>query len=181
MAIFGAGGVGSCAINAAAICGCIPIIAIDVSWTKLELAKAMGATHFINAEEKCPIEEIKGICPDGVDFAIEATGKPYVMSQALYSVRNQGGTAIIVGNARFGDRVHLDPSQFNLGKRVMGTWGGDSQPDRDYPRYARLLKTGRLNIQPLISKTYRLSEINDAIDDLEAGRLARPIIDMAEE
>lgn len=181
IAIFGTGGVGLCAVSGATIAGCVPIIAVDILDDKLELAKEMGATHCINAAKTDPVEEIKRLCPTGTDFAIEASGRPDVMLQALYSVRNQGGAAVIVGNARHGERIRLDPFQLNLGKRLLGTWGGDSQPDKDYPRYAKLLSAGKLNIQPLMSRTYTLSEINDAIDDLEAGRVARPIIDMAME
>lgn len=179
MAIFGTGGIGLCAILGAVIVGCTPIIAIDIQQEKLKLAGQMGATHCIHASGVDAVEEVKRICPGGVDFAIEATGRPQVMLQALHSVRSQGGIAVIVGNARHGERLELDPSELNLGKRLLGTWGGDNWPDRDYPRYCKLLSAGKLNLSPMLSRTYRLSEINDAIDALEAGRVTRPLIDMA--
>lgn len=179
MAIFGSGGVGLCAIAAAAIAGCAPVIALDLREDKLELAKRMGATHCVYAAGADSVERIRRICPGGVDFAIEAVGRPEVMLQALQSVRGQGGTAVIVGNARYGERVEIDPREFNLGKRLLGTWGGDTWPDRDYPRYCRLLSFGKLNLEPMLAQCYRLSEINDAIDDLEAGKAVRPLIDMA--
>ena len=178
MAIFGTGGIGLCAVAGAAIAGCTPITAVDIRQDKLKLAGQMGATHCVHAAEVDPVEEVKRICPGGVDFAIEASGRPEVMLQALYSVRNQGGVAVVVGNARHGERVELDPKQLNLGKQLRGTWGGDNCPDRDFPRYCKLLSFGKLNIEPLLSKTYSLSEINDAIDDLEAGKVARPLIDL---
>ena len=181
IAIFGIGGIGSCAVAAAAIAGCKMIIAIDLRRDKLELATQMGATHCVEAGATDPVAEILRLCPGGVDFAIEATGRPPVMQQALQSVRNQGGAAVIVGNARFGERLDLDPRQLNMGKRLLGTWGGDNIPDRDFPRYCQLLEDGRLNLAPLMSKTYSLNGINEAIDDLEAGKVARPIIDMARE
>jgi S-(hydroxymethyl)glutathione dehydrogenase/alcohol dehydrogenase len=121
------------------------------------------------------------LCPGGVDFAVEATGRPPVMQQALASVRTQGGTAVIVGNARFGERLELDPQQLNQGKRLLGTWGGDNWPDRDYPRYGKLLAAQKLNLDPLLSRTYALGEINDALLDLEQGGAARPLIDMTRE
>jgi S-(hydroxymethyl)glutathione dehydrogenase/alcohol dehydrogenase len=65
-----------------------------------------------------------------------------------------------------------------LGKKLLGTWGGDNWPDRDYPRYCKLLTSGKLNLDPMLSKVYRLGDINQAIDDLEAGKAARPLIDM---
>jgi len=148
----------------------------DERW---DLAKQMGATHWVHPAEVDPVEEINRICPGGVDFAIEASGRPKVMLQALYSVRNQGGVAVVVGNARHGERIDLDPRQLNKGKQLRGTWGGDNWPDRDFPRYGKLLSSGKLNLEPLLSKTYRLSEINEAIDDLEVGKVTRPLIDMA--
>ncbi|MBC8232346.1 zinc-binding dehydrogenase [bacterium] len=178
MAIFGTGGIGLCAVAGAAIAGCTPIIAVDIRQDKLDLAGQMGATYLVHATEVSPVEEINRICPGGVDFAIEASGRPQVMLQALYSVRNQGGIAVVIGNARHGEQVELDPKQLNLGKQLRGTWGGDNWPDRDFPRYCKLLSSGKLNIEPLLSKTYSLSQINEAIDDLEAGKVARPLIDM---
>lgn len=181
MAIFGVGGIGICAVAGVAIAGCTPIIAVDVRQDKLELAKQMGATHRVHVAEVDPVEEIHRICTGGVDFAIEASGRPEVMVQALYSVRSQGGVAVVIGNAPHGERITLDPRQFNLGKRLLGTWGGDNWPDRDFPRYCKLLSFGKLDIKPMLLKTYRLSEINDAGDDLEAGKVVRPLIDMAME
>lgn len=181
MAIFGSGGVGLCAVAGAAIAGCTPIIAIDVRPDKLRLAQQMGATHFVHASEVDPVKEVRRICPGGVDLAVEASGRPEVMRQALQSVRNHGGVAVIIGNARHGERLELDPKQLNLGKQLRGTWGGDNWPDRDFPRYCKLVEAGKLDLEVLQSETYSLNQINDAIDDLEAGTVARPLIDMTME
>lgn len=178
IAIFGSGGIGLSAIAGAAVAGCMPIIAIDRLDSKLEIAHIMGATHFINVTHLDPVEEIKRLLPGGVDFAIEATGLPQVMRQAMLSVRNQGGTAVVIGNAHFGSTFEVDPLQFNLGKRIFGTWGGDNVPDRDYPRYSKLMTAGKLKFQAMTDKSYRLEEINQAIDDLEDGKVIRPIIQM---
>jgi S-(hydroxymethyl)glutathione dehydrogenase/alcohol dehydrogenase len=178
LAVFGTGGVGLCAVAGAAVAGCTPVIAIDLRPDKLELARQVGATHTICAADTDPVAELMRLCPGGVDFAVEATGRPPVMRQALASVRSQGGTAVIVGNARHGERLELDPQQLNQGKRLLGTWGGDNWPDRDYPRYGKLLAAQKLNLDPLLSRTYALGEINDALLDLEQGGAARPLIDM---
>lgn len=178
IAIFGAGGIGLCAIAGAKIAECKPIIAIDIKKEKLELAKKFGASHCINALELNPVEEINNICHGGLDFAIESSGTPKVMLQAIHSVRNQGGAVVIVGNARFGEVLNLDPKQFNLGKKMLGTWGGDNNPDTDFIRYIELIASGKLNVKPLISDTYKLTEINEAIDDLEEGKVLRPLIEM---
>ncbi len=180
LAVLGAGGIGLCAVAGAAASGCLPVIAIDVNPDKLELAKRLGATHVLAADENTA-KAVNEICPGGVDFAIEATGNPQVMNLALNLVRNQGGVAVVVGNAHAGQLLSLDPKLFNLGRSLKGTWGGDSQPDRDYPRYARLMAAGRLDLSPLLGRTYALGQINQALDDLEAGRVARPLIDMNRE
>lgn len=178
LAVFGAGGIGLCALAAGAIAGCTPIVAVDIQECKLTLAKQMGASHCVNAGAGAVLEEIERICPGGVDFAIEATGRPDVMVQALSSVRSQGGVAVVIGNARHGERLELDPRQLNLGKRLLGTWGGDNWPDRDFPRYGKLLRAGKLDLAPTMVEPYALSDVNRALDDLEAGRTVRPLIGM---
>lgn len=179
VAVFGAGGVGISAILGAVVSGCVPVIAVDINPDKLALAKQMGATHVVNAKDGDPAKAIAEIVAGGVDFAVEATGVPAVMLQALQAVRQQGGRAVVCGNAHAGTTVDIDPRLFNAGKSLMGTWGGDSVPERDYPRYARLLMAGKLNVEPLLSRPYKLADINAALDDLEAGRVGRPLIDMS--
>jgi len=178
VAVFGVGGIGACAVAAAALSGCSPVIAVDVNPDKLGLARRLGATHTINSKTADPVAEVLKVCQGGSDFAIEATGLAPVMRQALACVRNQGGTAVVIGNARFGTTLELDPREFNMGKRLLGTWGGDNVPDRDYPRYCKLLSVGRLNLEPLLSKSYTLTDVNAALDDLEQGKAARPLLDI---
>jgi S-(hydroxymethyl)glutathione dehydrogenase/alcohol dehydrogenase len=96
IAIFGTGGVGLCALMGGVISGCTPIIAVDINPDKLKLAQQIGATHCINPTEVDAVAEIARICPGGVDFAIEASGRPAVMLQALSGVRQQGGVAVVV-------------------------------------------------------------------------------------
>ena len=178
LVVFGVGGIGNCAVAAASASGCVPVIAVDINPDKLELAKKFGATHTIDSKKSDAVAEIQKIVKGGVDFAIEATGVPAVMRQALACVRQQGGTAVVIGNAKFGDKLEFDPRELNMGKRLLGTWGGDNVPDRDYPRYARLMASGKLDLEPLLTKSYALSEVNAALDDLEQGRAARPLIQM---
>ncbi len=177
--VFGTGGIGLAAVAAAAVAGCYPIVGVDLLPAKLDLARRMGATHTVAAGGPGVIDEVLGVCRGGADIAIEASGRPAVMQQALAAVRPQGGTAVIVGNAHHGESLVIDPRELNQGKRLLGTWGGDSRPDRDYPRYARLMAAGRLDVSPLFSNSYGLTAINAALDDLEGGRVARPLIDLA--
>jgi S-(hydroxymethyl)glutathione dehydrogenase/alcohol dehydrogenase len=178
VAVFGTGGIGLNACMGAAFAGAMPIIAIDPSAERRRLATSFGATHVIDPTETDVLAEIRKIVPGGVDAAIEATGIPAVMAQALNATRSQGGRAVVIGNAKHGSSLTLDPSVFNQGKSLHGTWGGDSVPDRDYSRYGRLLASGRFDARALLSAPYSLARANDALTDLAAGRVGRPLIDM---
>jgi S-(hydroxymethyl)glutathione dehydrogenase/alcohol dehydrogenase len=178
VAVLGAGGVGLCAIAAAAHARAKVIIAIDLRADRLEAARVLGASHLINASDENVLDQVKAVAPGGVDAAIEATGRPAVMRQALAMARPRGGRAVIVGNARYGESLEVDPRELNQGKRLLGSWGGDNDPDADFPAYAGLLASGRIDLAPLRSLPYRLEDVNQALDDLESGRVIRPLIDM---
>jgi S-(hydroxymethyl)glutathione dehydrogenase/alcohol dehydrogenase len=177
--VFGVGGIGLSAIAGAALAGATPVIAVDVQPAKLEIARAMGATDTVLASAEGPLAALRERLAGGADVAIEASGRTSVMADALASVRAQGGTAVVVGNAPFGDVLQVDPRELNQGKRLLGTWGGDNVPERDFPRYARLITGGRLRLDPLIGRRYSLAQVNEALDDLEGGRVARPMLELA--
>ena len=181
IAVFGAGGVGLCAVIGAGLAGAYPVIAVDINPTKLALARQLGASHALEPAADGGVEDLVREAAGGfLDVAIEATGLPALMAAALRLVKPQGGRAVIVGNAHHGQALTLDPGQLNQGKSLLGTWGGDSLPERDTPRYAKLLAAGRITVEALLGESYRLAEINRALDDLEAGAAFRPVIDMAE-
>jgi S-(hydroxymethyl)glutathione dehydrogenase / alcohol dehydrogenase len=177
VAVFGTGGIGLNALMAASLAGAMPLIGIDPNPTRRALAKIYGATHVLDSASDV-IAEIKKIIPQGVDLAAESSGIPAVMEQAVNSTRQQGGRAVVIGNARHGTVLSLNPSVFNQGKSLLGTWGGDSVPDRDYGRYARLLNSNRFPVRDLLSKPYKLAEADQALADLAAGKVGRPLIDM---
>jgi S-(hydroxymethyl)glutathione dehydrogenase/alcohol dehydrogenase len=177
--IFGTGGVGLSAIAGMVIAGCTPILAVDVVPERLELARRVGATHAVNAASTDPVQEIMKVCPGGVDLAVEASGRPAVMRQALAAVRSQGGIAVIVGNAREGETLAVDPKQLNQGKQLRGTWGGDNWPDRDYPRYCKLLQCGRIDLTPVMAEPVPLEQVNEAVEMLERGMVGRPLLRLA--
>ena len=80
------------------------------------------------------------------------------------------------GNAEHGKTIRLNPFSLISGKRIAGSWGGESRPDSDIPRYAALFSAGRLPLSQLITAEYRLADINQAFDDLEGGRVARALV-----
>jgi S-(hydroxymethyl)glutathione dehydrogenase/alcohol dehydrogenase len=178
VAVFGTGGIGLNALMAAALAGAMPVIGIDPNPTRRALAKLFGATHVIDAASDAGAE-IKKIVPQGVDLAVESSGIPTVMEQAVNATRQQGGRAVVIGNAKHGAALTLNPGVFNQGKSLLGTWGGDSVPDRDYGRYGRLLSSGRFPVRDLLSKPYSLARADQALQDLAAGKVGRPLIDMS--
>lgn len=179
VAVFGTGGIGLNALMAAALAGAMPIIGVDPNPTRRALAKIYGATHVIDPTEGDVITTIRKIVPQGVDLAVESSGVPTVMDQAVNATRQQGGRAVVIGNARHGASLSINPGVFNQGKSLLGTWGGDSVPDRDYGRFGRLLGSNRFPVRDLLSKPYSLAQADQALQDLAAGKVGRPLIDMS--
>jgi S-(hydroxymethyl)glutathione dehydrogenase/alcohol dehydrogenase len=179
LAVFGVGGIGISAVMAACALKASKIIAIDVLEDKLELARELGATHTINAAT----ENVASIVSDitdgtGVDFAIEAAGKKEVIESAFQSVRNGGGKCIVAGNPPHGTHFEIDPFDLIRGKMLVGSWGGGTNPDTDFPRYISMYSENQLPLEKLLGKEYELEDINRALSDLEDGRVLRPLIKM---
>lgn len=180
VAVFGAGGIGLSAILASSLLHAAPLIAVDVVDQKLEDARKSGATYTINAKLQDPLTAIRELTGGrGVDYAVECAGRVETMEAACKAVRDGGGLCVLAGNLPHGETIRIDPMDLIRGKRVVGTWGGESQPDRDIPLYARWFRAGRLPLAQLISREYPLEKINAALEDLEQGRVARALVNMA--
>lgn len=179
VAVFGTGGVGLNACAAAVIGGAATVVAVDPDPGRRAMAARLGAGHVVDPATCDAVAAIRAILPAGVDLAIEATGLPEVMQQALAATRPRGGRAVLVGNARHGRLLTLDPAAFNQGRSLLGTWGGDCQPATDFPRFAGMLASARFPFASLLSTPYRLAAINQALDDLASARSGRPVIAMA--
>jgi Zn-dependent alcohol dehydrogenase len=177
VAVFGAGGIGLCAISAAAIVGAHPVIAVDINQQKLDFARRFGATHVVNAQEVDPVEGIRKLTDGGVDFAIDAVGLPQTQEQILravrpgFSGRNKGGTALLIGITPPNAKAILDTGLFVGSRSFTRTSGGDCRPDRDFPTFIRWYREGKLKLDELITNRYKLEQINDAVDDLAHGRI----------
>jgi Zn-dependent alcohol dehydrogenase len=176
VAVFGAGGVGLCAIAAAHMVGAYPIIAVDLSDDKLEFAKRFGATHGVNATSGDPVEAIHELSGGGVDYAIDAIGAARTQEQILYAARpggiglKKGGTACLVGAAQEPGRIDLEELRITQ-RTYTGTRGSLCRPDRDFPTFVRWYQRGQLNLDDLVTQRYTLDQINDAVADLTAGRI----------
>ncbi len=179
IALFGLGGIGMSALMTTALYDFQTVIAIEVSEEKLALARDFGADVTINAKAVDPVDEIKRLTNGrGVDYTVEASGLCSVIEAAFEVTRPSGGLCIFASHPRHGEKIRLDPHDLIRGKQIRGTWGGASNPDADIPKFAALYREGRLPLEKLITKRYTLDGINDAIDDLEQGRVGRPIIEI---
>ena len=183
VAVFGAGGIGLCAIAAAAIVDAHPIVVADVSAEKLAFARRFGATHAVDARSVDAIKAIQDLSGGGVDYAVDAVGLPQTQEQILRAVRmgyaglNRGGTALLIGITPPGAKAILDTSLFIGNRSFTRTSGGDCRPDRDFPLFVRWYREGKLKLNDLVTHRYTLDQINAAVDDLEHGRiLGRGII-----
>jgi Zn-dependent alcohol dehydrogenase len=189
VAIFGVGGVGLSAVVGARVAGANPIIAVDLDDEKLEFARRFGATHGINAGRENPVEAIHALTVrdgaftifqtpvSGVDFAFDCIGIRTTMEQIVPACRTghfgarDGGTAVLVG-------VPSTPVELNAidvllhEKHFIGSIGGSCAPDRDFPRFLEWLETGELDLAAMVTRRYRLEQINEATDALGRGAIA---------
>lgn len=176
VAILGCGGVGLAAINAAAIAGAGRVIAIDRVPAKLELARRMGATDLINADEVDSVAAVKELTKVGVHHALEVIGLKSTIEQAFAMLR-RGGTATIVGIPRPGTPIELDSFEFAGEKKIQGSLMGSNQFPVDVPRFVELYLQGKLKIDELISERIELEQINEGFDRLRSAEiLGRSVI-----
>lgn len=179
IAIFGLGGIGMSALIGAKLMYASEIIAIDVMEDKLNLAQKLGATHTINAKENNVFEKVMQFTANqGVDYSVEAAGHPQAMEQAFKIIKNSSGLCVIAGNLQHNQTIQINPYELILGKKIIGTWGGESQIDRDVLLYSKLLKESKINLAPLISHEYKLTQINEAMNLLNEGKSIRCLINL---
>ncbi len=177
VAVIGAGGIGLCAIAAAAIVAAYPIIAVDVNPDKLAFARRFGATHVIHGNDVETVQAIKDLTGGGTDYAIDAVGLPQTQEQILRAVRpgysgmNRGGTALLIGITPPDAKATLDTSLFAGNRSFTRTSGGDCKPERDFPIFLRWYREDKLKLDELITNRYKLEQINQAVEDLEHGRI----------
>ena len=175
--VMGLGGVGLSALLALHHFNIRTIIAMDIEGNKLQLAKELGATHtFLSTEEG--MGEFYQAFPEGVDFAIESAGLCKTIERA-FDCLNQTGLCLFASHPPSGEKIQLDPHDLISGKRIQGSWGGASQPDKDIPIIAEIINRYHLPVEKLLSGNYSLQQINKALDDLKSRKITRALIDMS--
>ena len=175
-AVFGAGGIGLNIIQGAALSGANPIIAVDISSAKMEIAREFGATHAIMSDESA-VARIKELTSGrGVDCAFEALGLPSLQERAFAAVR-PGGQLTLVGTAPADSSANLPGAIITRAEKVVrGSSYGSVNPRRDIPALLDLYLAGMLKLDELITRRYRLEQINEAYADMLSGDVARGVI-----
>jgi S-(hydroxymethyl)glutathione dehydrogenase/alcohol dehydrogenase len=176
VAIFGAGGVGMSMVLGARLVGAARIIVVDSVASKGEQARALGATHFVPAGADAPaaIRALTG--GRGADYAFEAVGLPAVQEACLDAAR-PGGMIVLAGLAPMGTNTNLPGAVLTRQeKTVKGSYYGSAHPPRDFPLLASLYLDGLLDLDSLITRSYRLEEINSAYAEMLAGRVVRSVV-----
>ena len=179
VAIVGLGGIGLNAIIGARLAGANEIIALDINENKFDIAKELGATAVFNSKDEDIVEKIKTYVDGGVEYAFETAGATPAMETA-YAITKRGGTTVTTGLPDPSQQFAFPQVTLAAEERtIKGSYVGSCVPDRDIPRFTNLYQKGQLNIDPLISKTLTLDEINEGFDELANGDAGRIIIKMS--
>jgi S-(hydroxymethyl)glutathione dehydrogenase/alcohol dehydrogenase len=175
VAILGCGGIGLNCIQGAVLAGARRIIAIDQQPAKLAMASKFGATDLVNARDCDPVEQVRDMTLGGVEYSFEAIGLKTTTEQA-WSMLRAGGTATVIGMIPIGAKIEIPGVQFLEEKRIQGCMMGSGQFRIDMPRYVDMYLKGKLNLDELISQRIRLDQVQEGLDELKRGELARSVI-----
>jgi len=178
VAVVGCGGVGLNVVQGARIAGATTIVAVDVSESKLALARRLGATETVDASGADPVAAVRDLTGErGADTAFEVIGLGPTIDQTIAMTR-RGGQAVLVGLPALDVSVTL-PAMLGIilaERTIKGCWYGSSSVQRDVPRLVELYRSGELQVEPLVSDRIGLADVNPALERLQAGQVARSVI-----
>lgn len=173
IAVFGTGGVGLSAVMAAKLVGARRIVAIDVNRERLELARELGATDCICADEDGVAGKVRAVTGRGVDFSFNTTTVPEVHSWALESLAMNGTAGFVAAPRR-----EWAPKMFAMlagGKQLRGILGGDAHPGLFLPKLVDYWRQGRFPFDRLLT-FYPFAEIDRAFADTRSGKAIKPVL-----
>lgn len=179
VAVFGLGGIGLSVVQGAVMAKAARIIAIDMNPTKWEMAKALGATDFVNPKDyDRPLQQvIVDLTDGGVDYSFECIGNVDVMRSALECCHKGWGESIIIGVAGAGKEISTRPFQLVTGRVWRGCAFGGVKGRSQLPGYVDRYLNGEIKIDPMISVVMGLEKINEAFDLMHAGKTIRSVIE----
>jgi S-(hydroxymethyl)glutathione dehydrogenase/alcohol dehydrogenase len=176
--VFGCGGVGMSVIQGARIAGAAEIVAVDRVESKFDQARAFGATHTVTPGQLTSVgDAIHGGL--GFDYAFECVGMPQTIRDAFDATR-RGGSVTIVGAGSFEAMVEFSAFElFYFERKMMGTVYGSSDVRRDCPKLLRLWRSGRLDLESMVSRRLGIDEINEGMRALAAGEVVRQVVEFS--
>ncbi|MCO4837798.1 MAG: S-(hydroxymethyl)glutathione dehydrogenase/class III alcohol dehydrogenase [Oceanospirillaceae bacterium] len=178
VAVFGLGGIGLSVVQGAVMAGAGRIVVIDINEDKFEMAKMLGATDCINPKNyTAPIQEvIVDLTDGGVDFSFECIGNVDVMRSALECCHKGWGESIIIGVAGAGQEITTRPFQLVTGRVWRGSAFGGVKGRTQLPDYVERYMQGEIKIDPMVTHTMGLDDINKAFDLMHNGESIRSVI-----
>jgi S-(hydroxymethyl)glutathione dehydrogenase/alcohol dehydrogenase len=176
--VFGLGGIGLNVIQGARLVGANRIIGVDLNPARKPLGERFGMTDFVNPSEVEDdlVAHLVELTGGGADYSFECIGNVNTMRQALECCHKGWGESIIVGVAGAGQEIATRPFQLVTGRVWRGTAFGGAKGRTDVPRIVDWYMDGKIEIDPLITHTMRLGEINKAFDLMHAGESIRSVV-----
>lgn len=178
VAVFGLGGIGLSVVQGAVMAKAERIICIDINTDKFEMAKLLGATDAINPKDyDKPIQEVVvDLTNGGVDYSFECIGNVDVMRSALECCHKGWGESVIIGVAGAGQEISTRPFQLVTGRVWRGTAFGGVKGRSQLPDYVERYLAGEIQIDPMVTHTMGLNDINQAFDLMHEGKSIRSVI-----
>lgn len=177
VAVFGLGGIGLNVIQGARMVGADRIIGIDINPAREKLGRDFGLTDFINPNEIENITEaIVDLTDGGVDYSFECIGNVNIMRNALECCHKGWGESYIIGVAGAGQEIATRPFQLVTGRSWKGTAFGGARGRTDVPKIVDWYMDGKIQIDPLITHTMPLEEINNAFTMMHSGESIRSVV-----
>jgi S-(hydroxymethyl)glutathione dehydrogenase / alcohol dehydrogenase len=173
--VVGCGGVGLQVLAAALRAGAEPIVAVDRSPAKLELALARGATAAVDASEQGAARRVRELTGGGAEHAFEVVGSPETIRIAWRSLR-PGGRVIVVGLVPRGVEVQVPGIEFLSDKSLLGSYYGSGDPAREIPGLAALALGDELDLAGVVTHTTDLDGVAEALERLRRGQGARTVV-----
>jgi S-(hydroxymethyl)glutathione dehydrogenase / alcohol dehydrogenase len=176
--VFGLGGVGLSVVQGAVMAQASRIIVVDINPDKFVLAQQLGATDCINPQDyDLPIQQvIMDLTDGGADYSFECVGNVELMRAALESCHKGWGESTIIGVAGAGQEISTRPFQLVTGRVWRGSAFGGVKGRSQLPQYVERYLKGEIKIDPLITYTFPLAEINKAFDLMHEGKSIRSVI-----
>ncbi len=176
LAVFGTGSVGLAALMAAVDSGCSPVIAVDINQDRIDLAMQLGATHGILSDPAHLAEDLRAILPGGVNFIVDTTGIAAIIRAGTEALASRGQLAVLAVTPP-GTELSINPNLLLGGKAIRGAVEGDADPQVFIPQLIERHRAGRFPHDRLVT-TYPFSAINQAVADMRAGKVVKPVLVM---